>query len=222
MNDINFYDPSLRYRHDWTSTGTALALLAATAVVVMAITLAVRHESKGLQAAAADGATATRSRKEILAVLEARYNQLKTDATLERRLLLLQSTLAHRRADLNLLDGAALHETGGYSTTLLALARQSVDGLWLTGIAMDHGNMTLRGRTVRPDLIAVYVGRLNAEPALHGQAFRELDIRRCGANGGAPRGDTGDRHGAAARALRRVLIDRRPRERRRKRDRPPR
>ena len=65
-----------------------------------------------------------------------------------------------------------------HSATLQAFARQTIDGLWLTGLVLDRQDMALRGRAMNPELIPAYVGRLNQEPALQGRSFRALDIAR--------------------------------------------
>ena len=53
-----------------------------------------------------------------------------------------------------------------------AFARQSINGLWITGLVLDNQQVALRGRALNPDLIPAYVTRLNKEPALQGRSFR--------------------------------------------------
>ncbi len=178
MQNINFYDPSLRLKRNWAGEEAALALLIVTAGAVAAAGFWVRHETKGLQATATAVAAACRAKQDAVAMLETRISGARADAALEHRLLGLQATLDHRTEGLRRLGSGALRQEGGYAAALLALARQSVDGLWLTTVTMDHGSMTLRGRTFRPELIAIYAGRLNVEAALRGQTFRALDVRR--------------------------------------------
>jgi hypothetical protein len=90
----------------------------------------------------------------------------------------MQRTLLQRRAALQMLDGSTPDREGGFSTRLEALARQSVDGLWLTGMVLHQNDVLLKGRTLTPSLIPVYVQRLDHEPSLQGHAFKALDVSR--------------------------------------------
>ena len=77
-----------------------------------------------------------------------------------------------------LFRSGGLGDANGHAAALQAVARQSVDGLWLTGVVLDRHDMALRGRALSPSLIPAYVGKLNHEPALQGRAFRTLEIER--------------------------------------------
>jgi hypothetical protein len=63
--------------------------------------------------------------------------------------------LAERQAVLSLIQGSALGDTEGFSRHLRALARQNVDGVWLTHIVLSAlGDKTrLDGRAIRAELI---------------------------------------------------------------------
>jgi hypothetical protein len=79
---------------------------------------------------------------------------------------------------LQMLRADGLGQPEGHAAALHAFARQSIAGLWLTGLVLDRRDVALRGRAMAPDLIPAYVGRLNQEPALQGRSFRALDIQR--------------------------------------------
>ncbi|MGH8711716.1 MAG: MSHA biogenesis protein MshI, partial [Burkholderiales bacterium] len=74
--------------------------------------------------------------------------------------------------------GGAIGSTEGYSEYMRAFARQSVNGLWLTGFEIigAGGEMAIVGRTVRPELVPVYVQRLSREPVMKGRQFASLRI----------------------------------------------
>ena len=69
---------------------------------------------------------------------------------------------------------------GGLSQFMSSLARQRVEGLWLTGLQVAEGgqDIVIRGRALRPELIPVLVRRLSAEASFSGVKFRELNIDR--------------------------------------------
>ncbi|HET7199599.1 MAG TPA: PilN domain-containing protein, partial [Burkholderiales bacterium] len=72
-----------------------------------------------------------------------------------------------------------------YSEYLRAFARQTVQGVWLTGIQISEGGeqLSLTGRAVRADLVPVLIGRLRQEPVLRGRPLDALAITRTGSAG---------------------------------------
>jgi len=86
--------------------------------------------------------------------------------------------LQERQAVLTLVQGATRSETQGFSRHLRALARQDVDGIWLTHIvltALDNGTR-LEGRALRAELIPLYVQDLTATPPFAAQRFNRFRI----------------------------------------------
>jgi hypothetical protein len=69
---------------------------------------------------------------------------------------------------------------GGYAETLVALARQSTPGLWLTGITITGASeaLVLTGRTHDPELVPGYLQRLSSERTLAGLKFEIFQITR--------------------------------------------
>ncbi|MCK7577901.1 MAG: pilus assembly protein PilM [Chromatiales bacterium] len=68
----------------------------------------------------------------------------------------------------------------GYAETLVALARQSTPGLWLTGITITGASeaLVLAGRTHDPELVPGYLQRLSNERTLAGLKFEIFQITR--------------------------------------------
>lgn len=77
-----------------------------------------------------------------------------------------------------ILRSGTLGDTRGFSEYWRAFARQTVDGLWLTGFRLGGtaGELTLEGRTTRSDLLPAYVQRLENEPILRGSSFADLHM----------------------------------------------
>jgi hypothetical protein len=63
---------------------------------------------------------------------------------------------------------------------LRALARVSVEGVWLTRVEFSEGSgeLSLAGRAQRADLVPAYLARLRADPSLRKQEFARLDVTR--------------------------------------------
>ena len=79
-----------------------------------------------------------------------------------------------------LLKRGGLGNTSGYSEYFRALARQSVDGLWLTGVSITGAGqeIVVQGRALQPTLVPEYIGHLMREPAMQGKSFDSLQIAR--------------------------------------------
>lgn len=87
-------------------------------------------------------------------------------------------TLAERQAVLGMIQGTSLGDTKGFSRHLRALARQDVDGIWITHLVLSAlGDKTrIDGRAIRAELIPLYVQNLTAEPAFAAQRFHRFQI----------------------------------------------
>lgn len=86
--------------------------------------------------------------------------------------------LAERQAVLNLIQGSTLGDTRGFSRHMRSLARQDIDGLWLTHIVLSAlGDKTrLEGKAIRAELIPLYVQGLTSEAPFAEQRFQRFQI----------------------------------------------
>ncbi len=106
---------------------------------------------------------------------------LRTAApVLVARLRQLQQRVAASEQAYRILRHEHFGSTSGYSDYLVAFARQHVPGLWLTGLSIGGTgqNMTLEGRSTRPDLVPRYLQRLATEKILAGTDFAVFRITR--------------------------------------------
>jgi len=178
---INLFNPALRPKRELFSSvnvaiAAAITLVAVAVVGSVASGLAAQRRS---EAQAADAAL--KSAQGRLTQLAQTAAAAKPDAKLKTELETARSLVKTRDEVL-----AALHRgsvgggTAGYAEVLRSLARQSLSGLWLTGIRGDPatGDLELRGRTLDAALVADYVRRLNAERMLAGHSFAALSMDR--------------------------------------------
>ncbi len=177
---INLYNPALRPRRElFSSVNVAVATAVTLGFVVVVGTLASnvlsrqRNEARAADAALkltqdrltalSQALAATKPNQALKAELDGATGLARTrDEVLEA---------LRRGVGIN---GAA----GSYSEVLLGLARQSLSGVWLTGISADPvgGSLELRGRTLEAPLVADYVRRLNVERSLTGRSFTALSM----------------------------------------------
>jgi hypothetical protein len=176
--NINLYDASLRVRQDPLGLD---AVLAATAVALLLVGLCTAYAQVSLartEPLAEALSTELRAQQAAMQAVATESARIKPDAALQAEIGNAQRALLQRRAALLNLDAGAAGAETGFSTRLEALARQSVDGLWLTGLTLRQDDVLLRGRATNPALIPTYVQRLEREPTLQGRSFKALDVVR--------------------------------------------
>ena len=121
-----------------------------------------------------------------LAERRARIEALQTEVAkhldtsgLELRLGTVRTELERKRALVALLEQGVGRSSQGFSSALLGLGRQRVDGLWLTDFALiDGAELALRGRALSGALLLRYLDRLGAEAAFDGSEFRTFALER--------------------------------------------
>lgn len=175
---INLYNPQLCLRREWLSFRTLLA--GAGAVVLLS---GLGYAWYGMQAAdAARRAHALDVRLQALreetVALSKTLSERRADAALESRLKQLEAQHARLEAVRAALDRITGSNGAGFSEFMRAFARQSMPGVWLTGIAVtgDGAEMRIDGRATDPDLVPAYIARLNGEPMLQGRSFAQFAV----------------------------------------------
>lgn len=86
----------------------------------------------------------------------------------------LENRIKELQARRNALEVYLNEDSPGFSDFLIAMARQHVQGMWLTGIGISNQTraVELDGASTRPELVTEYLSRLNFEPELNGIQFR--------------------------------------------------
>lgn len=99
---------------------------------------------------------------------------------LEESIARAETELRVRDAVLKRLAGTDLGSTKGFSAYLTALARQRVEGAWITGLTVsgDNGDFTIQGGVTRPEILLEYIRRLNREEVLKGRQIGDLRMLR--------------------------------------------
>ena len=100
----------------------------------------------------------------------------KQDQQIVAEIKALESEIKGRDEVMTVLKGGTLGDTRGFSEHLRAFARQSFEGVWLTGlhIAGSGHDVALEGRALRAEQVPGYLRRLNSESVMQGHPFSEL------------------------------------------------
>lgn len=104
---------------------------------------------------------------------------------LDTEIARLEKELQQRRQIQDILQRQELGNAQGFSAYLKALARQHVQGTWLTRVAIDNGgkSLSLQGKTLSSELVPRYIQRLSEESTLAGLSFNVMELRRPGTTG---------------------------------------
>lgn len=115
-----------------------------------------------------------------IAVLSAKAEKLHQDDGLVAANERLNKMLFARRNMISTLDRVVVKESEGFSHSLVALARQKEDGLWLNSIYLGGTNqsMILEGITAKAELVPKYLQKLRQEPSFLGKNFALFELNK--------------------------------------------
>ncbi|MFA6312359.1 MAG: PilN domain-containing protein [Sterolibacterium sp.] len=177
---INLLNPAFRKVFDWL-TATPLAIATCVLVVVLGGATAwasVRADKQ--EHAASERAKALKDAQDRLVAMGKLIADSKPNAELANELSDAVALLRSREEIIKVLDGGVIGSTTGFAEFLRGFARQTPNGLWLTGftIGAAGSEMEIRGRMTNPAALPEYIRRLKTEPVFRGRGFAALTIQR--------------------------------------------
>ncbi|HEU4442532.1 MAG TPA: PilN domain-containing protein [Burkholderiales bacterium] len=177
---INLYSPIFRKQTKVFSATTMLQGLGLIVLVVAVFYYYMSAQSSLLELRAAESGRQLKSELERLKVYGASDSPAERVKALAERKKALEDTLASQGQALQALKEGSFGRNEGYSGMLRALARVSVEGVWLTRVEFSEGSgeLSLAGRALRADLVPAYLARLRAESSLRKQEFARLEVTR--------------------------------------------
>lgn len=177
---INLYHPRFLKQREWLTLGN---LVLATATLYAALAAAGgwawQDAARRSDAAAAAEAQLKSAKEQVEAATKAAATRKPSPQLIAE----LESAegLLRRRGDIaRLLESGAIGSTGGFAEYLRGFARQTPQGLWLTGFTIGAGgnDMEIRGRTLNPAMLPDYIHRLGSEAVFQGRSFAALTMNR--------------------------------------------
>ena len=194
---INLYSPAFRAKSQRFS---AVWLVAAAALVVVAslanYALQVQRV-KQIQSVQTATETGLKRVREQLLVL-GKQAQPDKSKTLADQVARAEALLGGGQELIDWLRGGAAGNSEGYAKFLSALARQHLDGVWLSAIEISgaKNEFVLKGRALRADLVPGYIKLLRNEDAFRGKSIgtlvlHEIEIDEKGEQKAASGAETG-------------------------------
>jgi Tfp pilus assembly protein PilN len=137
------------------------------------------RQNRLLAVVAADTDKQIAARREELTRFTKEFSQQGASRTLAEDLARAEARLQARLALLADVQTGVGGDAHGYSRYLAALARQTVPGVWLTGLGVGgkSNELVIRGRALESASVPAYIGALNREAPLAGRPVGELRLQ---------------------------------------------
>lgn len=175
---INLFNPELLQKKKRFSAAAMALALGVLALGVGGFGIAASTRVASLQAQADSGAAQLEKTQKRLESVSAEFRPRQEDPRLAEELAAAQGELAGLKQVAGIIERGELGDTQGYAEYFRALARQRMDGLWLTGVSIAGAGLDIgvRGRAMDPALVPGYLGRLRNERIMQGKPVGSLQI----------------------------------------------
>lgn len=193
QQQINFYRSEFIARKERFGSGS---LLAVCGVLIVAMVAAFGYVTYELAAIKVELNTVNNQEQAAIQRLENFQPTLdgaSGDQTWEERLAEAKRLLRDQQIVLTMVRDSAWGDIDGFSRHLRSLARQNIDGIWLSYIRLSAlgDNTQLEGQTLRAELVPAYLQSLSVEDPFAEQRFNQFQIGRPEAeDGGAKQPST--------------------------------
>ena len=180
LQQVNLYQDELKTQK---LNYSALMLLQLSIILVVVFSAAAGFRAFQLQQQQTNLVSKQKKQKVLmvnLQKLQAEFSKRKKDTRLSRQLTEKTKELANKQKVLGILSQDEFGNTKGFIEHVSGLARQRIEGLWLTQIRIADGgiDVALHGTTSKPALLPKSLQRLSAEKAFAGTEFQSLLMAR--------------------------------------------
>jgi MSHA biogenesis protein MshI len=175
---INLFNPAFQQQKKFFTSAAMAATLGVLTVALVGTAIHGKLRVAALQADADAGAARLEEAHKRLAEAETEFAARKADPLVAQELSRAQADLLALKRVAGRIEGGELGNTEGYAEYFRALARQRVEGLWLTGvnIAGAGREIGVRGRAMDAALVPGFLGRLRNERIMQGKPVGSLQI----------------------------------------------
>lgn len=175
---INLFNPALKPKRDWLTLSNVGLTAALMLSVLMVIGSWGRHK-EGLELARFKSQEAQlKATQAQLVELAGMQAMRRTDPLLEKEVADKKLLINQKQQVLALLEGGEVGNQAGFAKFMAALARQTPEGVWLTGLDIQSGGKSIRlqGGLINEPALPLFVQQLNQEPDFKGRHFAALQV----------------------------------------------
>ena len=174
MQQINLYQAEFKKEKIIVSAVQVAQVSAVVVAVLLLITGGNVWQTSRLQSSLNQTeATRLASQKELEQSKQL-YAKKQENPVLVKQVEKLTMELNTKKQVLKVLSGKSFGNTRGFVEHFTGLAKQRIDGMWLTNISIREGGTSLgmKGTATRPEYVPQYLQRLSAESAFVGTEFK--------------------------------------------------
>jgi hypothetical protein len=175
---INLFQPVFRKQEKVFS---AITLAQVTGAVLVLLIVILGHARWTLASMESSAETLQQRHDHIrsqIGSLEEAYRTPDTEA-LDAEIEKLLADIAQRKFLLVQFDQLIVQHQTGFANQFRVLAEQHVPGLWLEGVTVNGtGDIEIRGITLNPKLVPVYIQHLEKRQDLSESSFETLSMNR--------------------------------------------
>lgn len=176
---INLYDPILRQPRPVFSAAASAQGLTLVFLGLVLFQVYAQWRVSSLAANVEDLRNARTVAEKRYEALQARTPRKTPDPGLDGRIASLTGEVARATKLADALGAGGFGNASGMSGYLVGLARQRIEGLWLTSIDIREGGnaISLAGRSTSAEQVPQYLQKLSGEQAFKGRTFGGLALR---------------------------------------------
>ena len=174
---INLFNPIFLKQKKYFSAVTMVQALGLLVIGMLLLNVfAVRQTNSLERLLAATGSSASQQREQLIG-LTRQYSDRGVSKQLEQDIARVEGRLRTRAQLLSEIQTGVGGNVDGFSRYLEALARRTMDGVWLTGIEAGKGNeLVIKGRALNAELVPAYLQTLSRERVFAGRALSALHV----------------------------------------------
>lgn len=175
---INLFNPVFLKRKRHFSAQAMLQSLALVIAGSLAIYAYEVRQNRTLERVLADTDTQVSARRDQLLRFSKDFSEQGASRALGEELARTEARVQQRRALLGDVRTGAGGNSEGYSPFLTALARQTIQGVWLVGLDIGgkSNELRIKARALDSASVPVYIRSLNREAAMTGRRVAELEV----------------------------------------------
>jgi hypothetical protein len=177
---INLLNPALIKQKDLLNPNNIGVTLAVLIVLMMTFYGQAQKQLSSLTLQRTEASEALTKAQNQLKETAARHAMREPNKELPLQIAQLEQKEKMQQQVLQTISQGSASPEKGYAAIMRAFAKQSIDGLWLTGFNFDSHTeqLNITGRTLEADLVPEYISRLSQEPALKGKQFSGLNMNQ--------------------------------------------
>jgi len=176
---INLFNPLFRRQKKYFSAATMLQALSMLLLGSLLVYGYAWYRTSTIDERAAQSASNYKATQAQLLELSAQTGPRQPSQLLIDEVARMEAKVQARRHIVGLLGTGELGNSEGFSEYFRALARQTMNGLWITSFHVSgaEDDVAISGRALRPELVPVFLYRLKTETVLAGKSFNAMEMR---------------------------------------------